>query len=367
MSSSAKNIEKKAKRIANHYIYGRKKPLMLDTAEQVIYLNPGDKVLFLRQDRIGDLLVSTPVFRRFSDEFPEVETDILLSYRNIGASAGVKDYCDEILVYNKGLAEIKKLISKIRSKKYKLIIDLFDNASTTSSAIIKFGKPEYSLGFDKENRRSYDFTVPIPDKAGNHISKRISRLLLPFGIDMQERYLSPVYPFDMHLYKNVYPKMKANHGKQLFAINLSGSNRAKYWGTENYIKFINRILKLFSNLEPICFATKDYSEELEEIANKTGVRTAPFTSSLDEYAAMLSCCDLILTPDTAAVHFASAFKIPCIAMYDISGLEIAGMPWTPVNIPHRTIEIKDKIENIKVIDVLVNLSSLVEECLSGCK
>ena len=50
------------------------------------------------------------------------------------------------------------------------------------------------------------------------------------------------------------------------------------------------------------------------IGHATGGAVPP-RHSLREFAAVLHEFDLLLTPDTAAVHLAAAFKLPTVALY----------------------------------------------------
>ena len=57
------------------------------------------KVLFLRQDRIGDLLISSPLFRILKEKYPDIEFDILLSNYNTSAYELVKNYFSNAIDY----------------------------------------------------------------------------------------------------------------------------------------------------------------------------------------------------------------------------------------------------------------------------
>lgn len=290
------------------------------------------KILLLRQDRFGDVLISTPFFRIFRNKFPNSQIDIVLGTNNIGAEGIVKSKLDNIIEYKKGIWGLISTISSIRKQKYDLIVDLLDNSSTTSSILIKFSLATYKLGLGKENSFVYSHIVQRPNKQNVHIVERLAVLLKPFGIDPNAQDLSLEYDVESDLKNNIAEQLSIDTKKFNFAVNMSGSSIRKYWGTENILAFVQRLSEKYPNVNIYLFGTNDFRKRMEIIAEKSGVFIVSPSVGFDEYAAKLSLFDLIFTPDTAAVHLASAFKIPCLAIYDISDNSNNGMLWTPYGI-----------------------------------
>lgn len=114
-------------------------------------LNSG-KLLFFRNDRIGDAMVTLPVLRDLKKNYPDIKIDILVSSRNKFVFNNF-DYVDEIIEYDRRLDDLNKIykipvlgsvlqfmlliaipyltnknirgkINKLRNKKYDAAIDL---------------------------------------------------------------------------------------------------------------------------------------------------------------------------------------------------------------------------------------------------
>ena len=85
------------------------------------------------------------------------------------------------------------LMRKLRKEKYDVVIDMFDNASTTSSFFVKNVKANISIGIDKENRNIYTHIVNLLDKNKFHPIERLAQILLPFGINPENENLSLEY------------------------------------------------------------------------------------------------------------------------------------------------------------------------------
>lgn len=316
-------------------------------------ISKAERILILRQDRIGDLLVSVPFLRSLSNSFPEKQIDILLSYRNIVAKSCIQNYVDNIYAYPRRLFKRVVLLLKLKNQNYDLIIDLFDNPSYTSSFIVQTLKSKISLGFDKENRNVYSHVVSLPDKMENHIVDRICSFLVPFGIDPTKVNKELEYPLTK---RNPIPK----RNEQRVGIILAGSSKSKFWGVENFSLLVELIHKKFS-FEIVFFATESYRNQVSILGANPYVYFAPFTNDFDEFVSMIASCDYLITPDTSAVHLASAFKIPVVVLYTFVDTKF-GMPWYPVNTKFRAIlSKKDGYSDVTPEIVFYEFFELVEK------
>ena len=315
------------------------------------------KILLLRHDRIGDILISTPFLKELRKIMGNKEIDILLSFKNKTASRAVEYLTDNILILDNKLFPFLKLIRMIRNERYDLVIDLLDNPSTTSNLILKYSGAKIKLGFDKANANNYNYVVPLPDKGKVHIAKRLFSLLLPFGYDKN--------PDNIHLDFPLKKTEKSEAAKLLgekkcdlrLGINLSGSNDSKYWGDDKYIKFIKNFKSNY-DVDVVLFALPKHSIKAEYIASQSGARTAPPNSDFNVFAAMLNECDLILTPDTSAVHLASAFNKPVVTLF-VSPDPSVLMPWFPLNANSKSLVAKNNLAEIKVADVMLAFDELI--------
>jgi len=357
-----KQTELSLKKAINVMLKGGKTPTLISKPEDVFKRRPLTKIIILRHDRIGDVLVTIPTLKILREYLPEAKIDIVLSERNEGLCPSLEPYINNVLVYKKDIKSIVSLRSNMRSEKYDLLIDPFDNVSTTSALLISMAKAKQTLGIDKENRNLYDFVVPLLDKHQYHIVDRIAQLLLAFGIDPEKEKKQMDYFLkgqEEIKAKNMIGEKKSIHR---IGIILSGSTEAKFWGIRNNVKFINTIDEQYENVEFVVFATKEMENRLDLIKEKTSAKIAPFVNSVHEYAMLLSTCDLILTPDTSAVHFAAAFKIPAIALYKVVSGHPAGAPWTPYGTPFKAIQTsKDSLKDIQLDEVINAFKELHSE------
>ena len=357
-----KRLEYSFKNILESIIFKDIKSVLIEKPIERFSFFEDSKILLIRNDRIGDLLVSSPFISTLRHYYPEVTIDILLSEKNIAAKRVSDPYISNTFVYSKKLSKLISLIYVLRKRKYDLVIDLLDNPSTTNAFIIKFINPLYSLGFKKYKSNKYNLEVVLPSKLKTHIVDRINQLLLPFDIEP----ISAQKRIEFNLTKEEINKAESLLGVKSksyrIGINLAGSSNAKFWGLNNYSAFIEFVNENYSEYEVIVFYTKSNEELVAQMSTNVNFSRAPLTEDFNVYAAMIAQCDIILSPDTAAVHLAAAFNIPCIALYLFSGTKETGMPWTPYRSPSKCLKTgTDNLSNIPIEIVTESFEELIAE------
>src|SRR6266566_9771667 len=64
-------------------------------------LGSAPRILLLRQDRIGDVLVSVPVIRALRRQYPQAQIHMLFSRKNYGVRQAVQPYIDQAWCYDR--------------------------------------------------------------------------------------------------------------------------------------------------------------------------------------------------------------------------------------------------------------------------
>lgn len=285
-------------------------------------------ILILRQDRIGDLIISETFVRKLREKYPQLKIDILLGKRNASAMFIVQDYVNSVLVYQQKPAKDIANLLKHRNK-YDLVIDLLDKPSRTSHIICKVLNPKFTAGFDYELNKDYDFKVKPLSRLKHHIVERTSKLLELFDYDLSTldyKYKIKAMPCISELVN-----ISKSGGNKLFMINLSGSHESRNWGEQNYSNFIKLVKSERNDYTFILLYTADLIHQALQIEQDTGAIAHPLIPSFEEYVSVLSSADFILTPDTSAVHIVSAFDIPqvCLFARDIHNITADEIPWYP--------------------------------------
>lgn len=315
-------------------------------------------MLFLRQDRIGDVLVSIPVLRSFHRHFPTVSAELLLGQSNWDVRHAVRPYISRCWLYEKTPTAILRLLSRLRARYYDVIVDLTDNPSVTSSLLLTLIPARARVGIAKGNEGAYTHVVPLLERSCTHIVERIAQLLLPFGIDPRSEELHLEYPIseaDRQWALSVLgPCQKAYR----VGITISASHPNKTWAPEQWSEFLTALSGRHPEAEILVFASPAHAHVQRDIVTASGVRPAPIMPSFHQFAALLESCHIIVTPDTAAVHLAAAWKRPCVALYVWDRPEL--MPWLPYRSPHEAVYTRQSsLQGLSVHDVLAAFERLI--------
>ena len=145
-------------------------------------------ILFMRYDRIGDMIISTPVFRELKLAHPEIRISVLASKSNREILAN-NPYVDEVITNSKNsfFRDLRSLLS-LRKNKFDVCVE-FDHSVVPHAIIrLKIIKPKVVISVYKDGRygvkgsglKLYDFFTE--NKKNIHLRDKCLETLLPFGI-----------------------------------------------------------------------------------------------------------------------------------------------------------------------------------------
>ncbi len=281
------------------------------------------RILFIRLNRIGDALVTTPLLKEIKEQIG-CKVFLLAGNQNYFIFENAK-LADEIIVYRKNVHGIRSLIKMINTLQLDAIVDLHDDISTTVSYLIAFSKCKYKFGLRKGNFKLYTHTVPKIDPSKFHVVDRVLEFKKLFGLNVNSGELNIVYEPKVESVRSVSDYLK-NHfaaKKFLVGINISAGSDARFWGASKFSRIIES-LKLYDvNLILLC-SEKDL-ESAAQIAS-AGIPIF-YRPTFDEFCAMLPFLNFLITPDTSIIHVASAFKLPMFGLY--VHFQTSDKIWTP--------------------------------------
>ncbi len=275
-------------------------------------------ILLLRQDRLGDVLMSTFFLAALRERYPSSRLAILLGKNNWEVIPLLPFPCETFL-YSKNMFADMKMLRMIRQEKFDVVIDLTDKASVTSSLLMSVIAPKLRIGIEKENSVIYDIAVPRPSQTEIHITQRIAELLRPFGID----------PTTVD--KRPRLRLTAIRQKGRIGLNVSSRTPERSAPAAASAEIAKGVLKLgFS--EVLVFAAphdRQRGEESVRIARDSRVHLAESKSTFAEFAEQIASCEYLITADTSVIQIAAAAGIPMVLMFKPMYDE---HPWTPVGV-----------------------------------
>ena len=268
------------------------------------------KILVVQIGKIGDMILTTPVFSELKKLYPDSEISVLASNKNSAITKKLSSV-DSTIEYNKKFFSTLKLVLSLRRKSFDFWIDTKDEYSSTSKLIKSLCRPRKSLGF---NFGKQVFDVDLKDYVvGEH---RVDINLSPVNYLSGEKKLRSVKPnVDIPAQDslNIVNRLENVKGKKIL-LNLSAGINTRDWATEKWIEVSDKVNPDFNVI--LTGQQKDY-DSINLIISKSQREKIYFIESntIFELAELIKQCDLIITPDTSAVHLASCFNTPIVCFF----------------------------------------------------
>lgn len=273
------------------------------------------RVLFLRHDRAGDMILSTGVMRAIANSYPTITLDVLASPINAGLVQGA-DYLSDVVVFDKKrLASYIQTIRRLRGAHYDAVIDCMVTApSLTTLLLILASGARYRVGIaGRGNDSAFNITVPGENEPGTHMADRLAALARAFDVELDAIAKQP----RLHLTPDERDWAAAVWGDtdgERILINISAGTADRRWPSDRYVAVMNHLRGRAPSATMLVISAPTETERGEQIA-RDGGGTFVRTKSLRHAVALVALSDFVFTPDTSIAHAASAFQRPAVAMY----------------------------------------------------
>lgn len=318
------------------------------------------KVLFIRLNRIGDALITTPLIDLFKRK-RGCRIYVLADKKNYFVFSNNPNI-DKVIVYHKNIKSLFSVFRFIKKGKIDAIVDLHDDVSTTVSLLVTLANCKYKLGLHKSNREIYTHTIPRIDASSNHVIERILELskLLGFSYSKDEIKIG-YYPKTENVqFAKEYIHKTFPEKKFLIGINISAGSDARFWGINNFRLMLKEIKKY--NVNILLFSAPKDLDKAESITDRQYIY--PVSKEFDKFAAGILELDFLFSPDTSAIHIASIKKIPVFGLY--VKYKTNDLIWSPYNTDFECVITEDSnLENVSFEEVIKNFKPFFEKYFNG--
>jgi ADP-heptose:LPS heptosyltransferase len=330
-------------------------------------LNPHKvkRVLIVRNDVLGDMIVSTPIFNAIKAINPAIEIDVVASPQNVSIIEN-DSRLSHIIIYENTWRFWFNLWKLGRKRRYDVVLSLIFGTPQTQGFIANIASSRETLKLSVQRQAKYECffsrTVRVPQEA--HISEQwLCVALDAFELNGQ----SPSCHITLELHSQplveAFLKEKGIDEKKFIVINLSaGKNAVKRWTQAKYGELIDWLSEKLPYSVVLSCAPNEV-ELMDELAcGRNAVCFYP-TSDVRDVADLIRRATLLITPDTGVVHLASATKTPVIALYSRwVGGEVHRI-WTPYQTPHKILIAPRRlpVSFIEVAEVKHAILSLLSE------
>ncbi len=262
---------------------------------------------------IGDAVRIIPAISLLKNGFPSSKIVVI-------ANKWVKDvfetspFIDEIIVYPDRLLERIALLREIRKRRFDLGVT-FQPRSYSSALFLYFSKITLRIGYGFHLRKLFlNYWIDLPKKP-IHDQDLFLNLIRSLDIRKKEdKYFLSIDNESILWSKRFLKEHNIKDSDLIIGLNPGGYSPLKRWSVERFSFLADRLINKY-NAKIIVFGAEGDIKILERIKNLCKNKVYTIVSSLEEYAALVKRCRLLITNDTGPMHIADALEVPVIVLF----------------------------------------------------
>ena len=333
---------------------------------------PDYRVLVIRYERIGDMIMATSLIRNIASALPGRKVDVLAT----PTTAPVLEqnpYVGRVLTLDRrSLLSYWDIMKRLRRSRYTVMVDGRINNPpifTSTPLLMLAGRAPFRVGAGGESKpRIYNVSVPQWNRTDHYIEGS-KALVVPFGVDpaavdwQPELFLSSdeiraaeqKWSEARSLVTPATSSPAAGQAKCLL-INLSASEPKRRWPDGKFIATLQAIRARFPALVMVVMGLPREWASVQKVASAVRALPVP-TPNLRDAFALVQTSDLVFTPDTSISHAASAFRKPSLVL-----LKREHKPYAPYNTPGEVVAWnEDEIQQLPHERVAKALDKLITQ------
>jgi ADP-heptose:LPS heptosyltransferase len=283
------------------------------------------RVLFIRHDGIGDVLMSTPLLRAIVKARPNVAIDVL-TFPGPGEALRGLPFIRHVHAFSPGrrLTYPREVIARMRRERYDAIIDgtvrrfvdgreFGGRVKAAMVLLLLASRARHRIGMaGREN----DFVYTIPIRASNergHHSRYTASLGLPFGVDPSTMDPRPAVALNTEeLEEGERAWAAAGSDGPRLLVNISSLNECRRWDDGAYATALRAVRRQRPDVRIGIIGGP--GDEVRATALARSVGAIAMVPPLRVAFATVAKASLLLTPDTSMGHAAAALGTPVVVM-----------------------------------------------------
>jgi ADP-heptose:LPS heptosyltransferase len=304
-------------------------------------MNPSKKILVIRNDKIGDFMLSWPAFALLKKQYPDAEVTALVPKYTVALAEQCR-WIDKILIDDKQdgfIKDILTLTKKIKGNNYDATISLFTETRTA-----------LSLWLAGVKKRTGPATKLAQIFTNNTLRQHRSQSIKPeyeYNLDLIRYYIkkdgqvprstpgAPFLTFDREETRQIKSSLLHKHDisddVKLVIIHPGTGGSAINLRLENYAQLVNCI----ADRNKTYFIITAGPDELTQAENLSTLVNAPHhvhysTGGLIDFCKLISVADVFISGSTGPLHIAGALNIRTVAFYP-SRKSATALRWQTLN------------------------------------
>lgn len=280
------------------------------------------RILLIRLEHVGDVLLTTPAFRALRRRFPKARIGVLVRDFSAGILKHNKNI-DNIIVWNAPWlsnlgkkdtwAHADRFIRTLSAKNYDLAVDFHGDPR---NILLASRVARYRIGFGS---RGFGFLLnKVVPYGSQHVIDRNLSLAKALGADARDKQMElPLAAGDTRFAERVFAKFGA---APVVCISPGSGRDEKNWLNERWAEVADSLVEEY-NARILFTGSKRERMLVDDIVGRMrharGAVNLAGKTSLTQLAAVVKRCALVLSPDSGTMHIARAMETPLIGLFTV--------------------------------------------------
>jgi len=280
------------------------------------------KILVIRLDGIGDVLLSTPVYEALKKRYPYAKLTILVSSYTKGVIE-MNPYIDSIFVMKDtwvssgnwiNLSETLSMLRNIRKESFDIGIDL--RGDIRNILLMFFGRARFKIGYGITGGGFLINKMPSYEKNMHEVDKNL-KLIEELDCKVVDKRLQIYYSqADEESILNLLERKHVSKDDMLLAIHMEAGYPSKSWKKERFLQLLQEMNKRdYGKIILIGGGNNDNDFRNVYERLKFNYINTIGKLSIRKLAVLLERCAVLISCDSGPVHVAMAVGTPCIVLF----------------------------------------------------
>lgn len=294
------------------------------------------KILIVRTDRIGDVVLSTPMIAATRKAFPDAYIAVMVSPETKEIVTGNPNLNEVIILDKKlkhrGVFQTLRFATWLREKRFDSALILHSTARTNLLCFLacipqRIGYKRRKLDFLLTS--ALEYTKRLGEK---HEAEYSLDILRSIGVDAKMSPLS--MPVEKGSEKRVTSLLLENGvriGDRIIILHPGASHASKMWPEENFAKVADGLIGKFG-AKIVLVSSAEQSAiggKVKSLMKNDSVFLCGKTS-LGDLAALFKKTSLFISNDSGPVHIACAIGTPVISIFSRNEKGLSPARWRPL-------------------------------------
>lgn len=257
--------------------------------------------------RLGDMILTTPLLRALKEAVPKCHVTLVAS-EHAASIAKHLSCVDDIIEVSGGPLGLAGGMLRVSMHALDIYIDPKDHRSSSSRALLRVARAPRIIAHSTNTSRRHE-QLPPAGPHGHYVDRMLAPLTLIAPGAEPDRRPSIELPA---AFTDEAARVRTTVGDTYAVMNVSAGaslRQPSFAQSEVLLRWLS------GKLPVVIVSAPEDRRAAHALATMAPRAVAADTAHPLEMAAIVARASLILTPDTAAVHVASAFDVPTVALF----------------------------------------------------